>query len=72
VVTEIEMIKKTEIEKKAEEGRRKTVVVGDMQPLAESLPTLTPRFFYNHAYTATVVSEVDFKFHKKVKAPSRR
>ncbi len=42
-VAEVELINQTEVEKKAEEERRKTVIVGDMQPLVNSLPTLAAR-----------------------------
>ena len=38
---EIELCKEQKEEEKASEERRKTVVVGDMQPLAASLPTIT-------------------------------
>ena len=42
--TEIELIQLNKKEKMEEERRRKTVIVGDMQPLANSLPAISSRY----------------------------
>ena len=43
-LTEIEMRKSEKEAEKEAEQRRKTVIVGDMHPLATSLPTISTRY----------------------------
>ena len=43
-LAEIELSKKQKREEREAEERQKTVVVGDMQPLAASLPTILSRY----------------------------
>ena len=43
ILAEVTLIEQSAEEQKAEEKRKKTVIVGDMQPLASALPMLSTR-----------------------------